>query len=208
MNKPISPITPLRHRYRSDGWTPDVQRAFIEHLALCGSVRAAAKAVGRSPVTAYRLRARPDAVAFRAAWAEATAMAYRALHDLAMDRVVEGVDDPVLDGDGRCVYVRTVYDNRLLMFMLNHLRPDRSPVEAGAAVERVAGGSPAALALALDHLDAAPMDILPEVAIVDPREDDPAATAALDAAFAAMHAARATSGDDDQRSWPCDQVTV
>lgn len=206
MNDPNSSTTAVpQRRYRSDGWTPEVQRDFIEHLALTGSVRAAAKAVGRSPVTAYRLRARPDADAFRAAWAAATAMAYHALHELAMDRITNGIDVPVLDADGCCIYLKTAYNDRLLMFMLNHLRPDHPPIEPGASVERVANGSPALLARALAELDAAPMDVYPGVEVIDPREDDPAATAALDAMFDAMHAeldaARGAPGDAYDEDW-------
>jgi hypothetical protein len=53
---------------RFDGWTPSRQLAFLETLARTRSVSAAAKAVGMSREGAYRLRSRPDAGLFAAAW--------------------------------------------------------------------------------------------------------------------------------------------
>lgn len=54
-------------RYRHDGWTPDRQLAFIETLSGCGCVDEAARGVGMSRNSAYALRRRPDAQAFRLA---------------------------------------------------------------------------------------------------------------------------------------------
>ncbi|MCW3847733.1 hypothetical protein OF829_10820 [Sphingomonas sp. LB-2] len=55
-------------RKRHDGWTPQRQKTFLAALYACGSVATAAKAVGMSPRTAYRLRTRPGAESFAAAW--------------------------------------------------------------------------------------------------------------------------------------------
>src|SRR5688500_4764555 len=117
MSKTSSPL-PLTRRVRCDGWTIETQRLFIETLAVTGSVTAAAQEVGRSPSSAYRLRARPEAHAFRAAWAAAQALAYQRLHEIAMDRIVNGVEEPVFDRTGTCVFRKTVYNDKLLMFML------------------------------------------------------------------------------------------
>ena len=57
---------PLRHR--ADGWTPARQAEFIGHLAATRSVAAAARGVSMARETAYRLRARPGAQGFAAAW--------------------------------------------------------------------------------------------------------------------------------------------
>ncbi|MFL6863694.1 MAG: hypothetical protein ACJ8DZ_11910 [Allosphingosinicella sp.] len=56
---------PLRPRH--DGWTPERQRAFVEHLAETLSVEAAAASVGMSAQTARELRRRPGAEGFAAA---------------------------------------------------------------------------------------------------------------------------------------------
>lgn len=49
-------------------WTPEKQRKFLEALARCGSVKAAAAFVGMSREGAYRLRRRDDGRAFARAW--------------------------------------------------------------------------------------------------------------------------------------------
>jgi hypothetical protein len=59
---------PVRRRPRTDGWTEEKQRRFIEVLADTGLVAAAAKAVGMSRETAYRLRRSPHGAAFARAW--------------------------------------------------------------------------------------------------------------------------------------------
>ncbi|HYG47975.1 MAG TPA: hypothetical protein VD846_08535 [Allosphingosinicella sp.] len=52
-------FVPVPVKPRSDGWTPARQLAFILRLALLGGVAAAAKAVGMSRESAYRLRGHP-----------------------------------------------------------------------------------------------------------------------------------------------------
>ena len=46
-------------------WTPALQRAFLDHLAVTGSVQIAASRVSMSPGAAYQLRHRARGVAFR-----------------------------------------------------------------------------------------------------------------------------------------------
>ena len=80
-------------RKRHDGWTPQRQRDFLAALYACGVVATAAKAVGMSTRTAYRLRARPGAESFAAAWdhllREASARAYAMVVEAALtDRFV------------------------------------------------------------------------------------------------------------------------
>jgi hypothetical protein len=53
---PDIPFTPVeRLRRRRNGWSADRQRAFINTLATCGSVAAAARSVGMTARSAYRL---------------------------------------------------------------------------------------------------------------------------------------------------------
>jgi len=119
----------IHHRYREDGWTPEVQSNFIHALAACGSVAEACRVVNRSATTAYRLRAKPEARGFREAWTAATAMAYRQALALAMDRMVIGLEEPVYHS-GEQIGFRTTHSDRLLCFMLDHLRPERLAVAA------------------------------------------------------------------------------
>lgn len=126
-----SPLTTLpaftpvpRAKDRSNGWKPDVQQAFIEALADTGSVRAACRRVGRSDHGAYQLRRHPEAESFRAAWDAALDLGVRRLEDLAMDRALNGVEVPVYSY-GKLVGSRTVYNDRLLMFLLRNRAPER-----------------------------------------------------------------------------------
>ena len=59
---------PVPLRSRRDGWSEVRQCAFLAQLYVTGSVTAAAKAVGMSRASAYRLRERPGAKSFAFAW--------------------------------------------------------------------------------------------------------------------------------------------
>jgi hypothetical protein len=60
---------------RVDGWTADRQRAFIAALAVTGSPRQAARAVGKAQWGVDRLREAKGAEGFSAAWDKAMALA-------------------------------------------------------------------------------------------------------------------------------------
>lgn len=70
--KPRPPRVPAFHPVpvagRHDGWSIARQADFIGHLAETRSVLAAARAVSMSRESAYRLRRRPGAAGFAAAW--------------------------------------------------------------------------------------------------------------------------------------------
>ena len=55
-------------RIRRDGWTAERQLVFLGELARTRSVTRAARAAGMSRESTYRLRARPNALLFAAAW--------------------------------------------------------------------------------------------------------------------------------------------
>ncbi len=113
-----------RAKDRANGWKPEVQRAFIEALAETGSVRSACARVARADHGAYLLRRHPEAAGFRAAWDVALDIGMRRIEDVAMDRALHGVETPVYSY-GKIVGTRTVYNDRLLMFMLRNRAPDR-----------------------------------------------------------------------------------
>lgn len=116
---------PVKRKPRDDGWTIERQRLFIATLADTGSVIQAASEVGMSPSSAYRLRRLPDGQGFATAWDIAIHNASRRLIDIAMDRVIHGSDEPIFDRDGNRVGRRVRYNDRLLMFMLRALQPER-----------------------------------------------------------------------------------
>jgi len=118
-------FTPVpRAKERSNGWKPQVQRAFIEALADTGSVASACRQVGRAEVGAYLLRRHPKAASFRAAWQAALDLGMQRIEDVAMDRALNGVEVPVYSY-GKLVGSRTVHNDRLLMFMLRNRAPER-----------------------------------------------------------------------------------
>ena len=69
----IADFDPVPLRVRTDGWTPERQREFIRLLHVRRNVGKAAQAVGMSRRSAYRLRERPGAESFAAAWDSAFA---------------------------------------------------------------------------------------------------------------------------------------
>src|SRR5688500_15898203 len=86
-------FTPVpRLKDRSNGWKPEVQRAFIEALAETGSVRAACRRVGRTDNGAYQLRRHPEGEGYRAAWDAALDLGIRRLEDALTERAIHGVE--------------------------------------------------------------------------------------------------------------------
>ena len=63
---PFAPVP--RKRRRHDGWTEERQRGFIQALVACGSVSAAARHVGKTARSAYRLLDCEGAGEFALAW--------------------------------------------------------------------------------------------------------------------------------------------
>lgn len=116
---------PVRRRPRYDGWTEEKQRRFIEVLADTGIVSIAAKAVDMSRESAHRLRRSPHGAAFARAWDAARLHAASLLEDIAFERAIEGIEQPVHDEHGNVICTKRVYNNRLLTFLLGALKPER-----------------------------------------------------------------------------------
>lgn len=64
-----------RRNARADGWSAEVQRAYIAALSLTGSIRQAARAVGKAQFGVDQLLRAPGSESFRAAHEEAMAIA-------------------------------------------------------------------------------------------------------------------------------------
>jgi hypothetical protein len=127
-NLPVE-FSPVPVRYRHDGWTAERQIAFIEKLADCGSISAAARHVGMSRESVRRLRRRPFGRAFRDACDAALDCGYAELEEAAMERVKNGVARPVFY-QGEQVGEWRQYDERLTMFLLRFRRRHRFGPEA------------------------------------------------------------------------------
>lgn len=119
-------FTPIPVKARHDGWTPDRQRGFIQRLAIGGCVAVAAKGVGKSRESAYRLRERAGAEGFAAAWDKAIGWGRERTTDLGLERALIGEVRSVFYR-GRKVGERVQYDNRLMIAVLNNFRRDAEP---------------------------------------------------------------------------------
>jgi hypothetical protein len=129
-------FTPVPVRARHDGWTVERQKWFILRLALGGCVSVAAKGVGMTRKSAYRLRDRAGAESFAAAWDRALGWGQDRTLDTGLERALLGERVPIVR-DGRCVGERFRYDNRLTFAVLRAL--DRR------AEARLGGADPAAV---------------------------------------------------------------
>lgn len=109
---------------RKNTITPDLQRAFIAHLAANGIVIEAARHIGRSAEALYRLRLRPDAAGFRMAWERALDWSMTRLEDSAFARALNGEEKPILHA-GKVVGVEHRHNEPLVMFFLRNRLPHR-----------------------------------------------------------------------------------
>ncbi|WP_298333997.1 hypothetical protein [uncultured Erythrobacter sp.] len=94
------------------------QAEFLRVLAQWGNVRAAAKAVGVSRATAYRLRR--ECLLFAELWDAALLCAKPQVEEVLADRALNGTQEVVFY-HGEEVATRTRYDSRLLLAHLGRL---------------------------------------------------------------------------------------
>jgi hypothetical protein len=99
-------------------WSRAKMARFLTELAATHSVSAAARVVGMSRQSAYRLKARLRDEPFDLAWEAAVQSGYDALHQAALDRALNGVEVPV-HHRGELIGTRRVFDERLTMFLLS-----------------------------------------------------------------------------------------
>lgn len=110
------------------GWTPERQAAFLRALSGTHSVTKAARAVGMSRQSAYKLRARLKGEPFDLAWTAALRCRFDALAEAAMERAVNGVEVPHFH-NGELIHTSRRFDERLtvaLLMMRDQFRPPRA----------------------------------------------------------------------------------
>lgn len=112
----FAPVPRLRNR--RNGWTEARQRGFIAALARCGSVAAAARLVGMSSRSAYRLVNAPGAAEFAAAWDAAVDTGLARLRLDALRRSLDGDYVPVYRR-GKLVRVEHRHNDRLAIAVLS-----------------------------------------------------------------------------------------
>ena len=122
---PLLDFTPVPHASpRKNSIGPERQRKFIATLAASGIVTEAALAIGASTDALYKLRQRPGAEGFRAAWDEAIDRGVQRLEDCALQRALKGEERMVVSG-GRLLGFERRYNEGLTMFFLRSRRPER-----------------------------------------------------------------------------------
>ncbi len=122
---PLMDFVPVPHvQPKANSITPDVQRAFIAQLAATGIVSQAARHVGKSLEALYKLRQKPGAEGFRAAWDAALDRGVSRLEDCALARAIEGEEKPILHA-GKVVGVERRHNEALVMFFLRTRLPHR-----------------------------------------------------------------------------------
>ena len=90
---PLLAFAPYRHpRPRRNSITPELQRRFVAALAATGIVNQAARSIGKSLEALYKLRARPGAEGFAAAWDEALGWGLARLEDCALERALSDAE--------------------------------------------------------------------------------------------------------------------
>lgn len=121
----VPAFLPVPLRARNDGWTPLRQAQFLVALAQTRSVRKAALTAGMSRETAYRLRSKPGAESFVAAWDAVLGLAANRKVTPAerMRRAFDELVRPLVRG-GQCVGLARKTDNSALLALLAQL--DRS----------------------------------------------------------------------------------
>lgn len=134
------PFRPVPVKARHDGWTPQRQRGFIDRLCLSGNVARSARAVGKTPQSAYRLRDHEGAASFRQAWDKALANGQSYQIDIGMERSLLGERVPIVRG-GVCVGVRHRFDNGLTIATLSAMNrraalKDRSESANKGSIEK------------------------------------------------------------------------
>lgn len=123
---PLLAFTPVPHKApRRNSITAARQRAFIAHLAATGIVANAAMHIGKSTEALYKLRHRPGAEEFSAAWDAALERGLQRLEDGALARAIDGTPEWKSDGNGGLITYGRRYNEALVMFFLRNRRPER-----------------------------------------------------------------------------------
>lgn len=114
---PGEPLASPEPRPHHDRWTAPKMAAFLRQLSATHSVSAAARSVGMSRQSAYRLRSRLKGSAFDLAWDVAFHHSYDNLAHAALDRALNGVEVPIFF-HGEQVGSYRKYDERLTVALL------------------------------------------------------------------------------------------
>lgn len=105
-------------------WTTHKMTEFLRALAATHSVTDAARSVGMSRQSAYKLRSRLKGLAFDAAWDQAFRHSYENLPFAALDRALNGIEVPHYY-KGELVGTSRRYDERLTVALLRMISSEK-----------------------------------------------------------------------------------
>ncbi|MCT2559152.1 hypothetical protein N0B51_09170 [Tsuneonella sp. YG55] len=126
---PLLGFAPFLHPApRRNSITPALQRRFVATLAATGIVSQAARSIGKSMEALYKLRHRPGAEGFAAAWDAALERGVQRLEDCALERALKGTSTPIVSG-GEILGWWDKPDNALLRFLMQYRMPARYGVQ-------------------------------------------------------------------------------
>lgn len=111
---------------RHDGWSLEKQVGFLRQLSATHSIADAARSVGMSRQSAYRLRSRLKGKAFDLAWEVAFHHSYDVLAHAALERALNGVERPVFF-QGEQIGSYRNYDERLTVALLDRMTAGGNP---------------------------------------------------------------------------------
>ena len=165
-NRLVEVLPPERH----DGWTQARQARFLRELAATHCVSAAARAVGMTRQSAYKLRNRLKGEPFDVAWQAAFWCQYDALAEAVIERAIHGVEVPHFHR-GELIHTSRRYDERAAVALLA-LRERLVPVphSYGADDEGIYPGDFDTLVARVEHGDERWRDVF------DDEEEDDAAS--------------------------------
>lgn len=122
---PLLAFAPYLHPSpRSNSITPDKQRKFIATLAATGIVSQAARGIGKSMEALYKLRHRPGAEAFSAAWDAAVERGLSRLEDCALELAIAGEELPIVSA-GKLLGTYRKHNFGHIRFVLSQRRAAR-----------------------------------------------------------------------------------
>lgn len=99
------------------------QEVFLAHLSADGRIEPSARAAGYTDAS-YLWRCRKKDPEFAEAWEDAVRCAVDKLYDSAFTRALDGVEKGIYY-KGDLVGTETIHSDRLTMFLLSKLDPDR-----------------------------------------------------------------------------------
>lgn len=130
---PVIDFAPVpQQRRRRHGWDTDRQRAFIGMLARTPSVGRAARAVGMSARSAYKLLDRPGADQFARAWDQALDHGMTRLRGGSLARCLDGGDFVPVYRKGRLVRIEHRRNDKLAIALLSGQQRDVDHYRRGA----------------------------------------------------------------------------